>query len=671
MREKNWKVVVAPNSLKGSLSATETAEAIALGIGDVLPTAEVCKLPISDGGNDFLEALTQAQPEHRVECEVTGPLGSPVSAVYLYDPNNQLALIETATANGLTLVPQDQLNPLKASSYGVGELILDAMERGAKTITLGLGGSATNDGGMGMAEALGIRFLDADGATLSGNGENLALIHAIDLSEFHPQLNSIHFQAVCDVINPLLGADGATFTYGPQKGADHETLQKLESGLAHLATLFNTQLEIDVTELVSGGAAGGLGAALFAWLDADLLQGAEWVLEQIDINSALNNADLLITAEGALDNQTGFGKAPAAVASRAKKAGVPCIALAGQVTADNDGVSQSGINAAFSICPGPIPLDDAMKNAARYLRFATSQVLNSFISYPNSLINSPSDHRTHPAMIKKCIFPAAGYGTRFLPATKAMPKEVMPILDKPLIQYGVEEAMDAGMTDIGIITGRAKRAIEDHFDINYELEHQINGTPKEALLSGIRKIISDCTFSYTRQIEMLGLGHAILTAETLVGHEPFGVILADDLCINQGHDGIMQQMIKVYEKYRCSIVAIEEVSEDEVHKYGVIDASELDDGIYKINGMVEKPSREEAPSNLAIIGRYILTPEIFDIIRRTPPGKNGELQITDSLQIQAQENMVLAYRFQGRRFDCGSVDGFVDATNYFYQLSKS
>lgn len=270
-------------------------------------------------------------------------------------------------------------------------------------------------------------------------------------------------------------------------------------------------------------------------------------------------------------------------------------------------------------------------------------------------------------MIKKCVFPAAGYGTRFLPATKAMPKEMLPILDKPLIQYGVEEAMAAGMTDIGIITGRSKRAVEDHFDISYELEHQISGTPKEAYLAGIREIINHCTFSYTRQIEMRGLGHAILTAETLVGNAPFGVILADDLCINDEGAGIMQQMVRVYEKYRCSVVAIEEVEPDEVHKYGVIDASPMDDNVYKVNAMVEKPNPEEAPSNLAIIGRYILTPEIFDIIRRTPAGKGGEIQITDALETQAKENMVLAYRFKGRRFDCGSMHGFVEATNHFYE----
>jgi UTP--glucose-1-phosphate uridylyltransferase len=272
-------------------------------------------------------------------------------------------------------------------------------------------------------------------------------------------------------------------------------------------------------------------------------------------------------------------------------------------------------------------------------------------------------------MINKCLFPAAGYGTRFLPATKAMPKEILPILNKPLIQYGVEEALAAGMHEIAIVTGRGKRAIEDHFDISYELEHQISGTSKEQYLNDIRRLIDECTFSYTRQIEMKGLGHAILTGETLIGAQPFGVLLADDLCVGD-REPVMAQMAQLYRKYRCSIVAIEEVPAEEVHKYGVIACSPLEPDVFVVSDMVEKPSPEEAPSNLAIIGRYILTPDIFDILRRTPPGKNGELQITDALKTQAQEGMVLAYRFRGRRFDCGSIDGFVAATNYFYELQR-
>ncbi len=273
-------------------------------------------------------------------------------------------------------------------------------------------------------------------------------------------------------------------------------------------------------------------------------------------------------------------------------------------------------------------------------------------------------------MIRKCLFPAAGYGTRFLPATKAMPKEMLPVMAKPLIQYGVEEAVEAGMDTMAIITGRGKRAIEDHFDISYELEHQIKGTSKEYLLQEIRDLIGRCTFTYTRQIEMRGLGDAILKGRVLIGEEPFAVVLADDLCTNPEGAGILEQMRKIYEKYRCSIVAVQEVPEKQVHKYGIVAGKAIDERLTMVEMMVEKPSAEEAPSNLAIIGRYILTPDIFELIEKTEPGKGGEIQITDALMAQAQKGMVIAYRFEGRRFDCGSIDGFVEATNYFYHRNR-
>lgn len=269
-------------------------------------------------------------------------------------------------------------------------------------------------------------------------------------------------------------------------------------------------------------------------------------------------------------------------------------------------------------------------------------------------------------MLTKCIFPVAGYGTRFLPATKSQPKEMLPIVNKPLVQYGVEEAMEAGLTDIGFVTGRGKRAIADHFDISYELEHQIKGTGKEAYLDSIRKVISTCTFSYTRQSEMKGLGHAILTSRVMVGDEPFGVILADDLCVEQS-EGVMAQMVKLYKQFRCSIVAIEEVPMEDISRYGVIAGENIKEGLYRVTDMVEKPPADKAPSNLAIIGRYILTPDIFDILERTPPGANGEIQITDALLQQAKDGCVMAYKYRGKRFDCGSIDGFVDATNFMYK----
>ena len=272
-------------------------------------------------------------------------------------------------------------------------------------------------------------------------------------------------------------------------------------------------------------------------------------------------------------------------------------------------------------------------------------------------------------MIRKCLFPAAGYGARFLPATKATPKEMFPILTKPLIQYGVEEALHAGCDTMAIVTGRGKRAIEDHFDISYELEHQIKGTSKEPFLTEIRDVITKCTFSYTRQIQMKGLGHAIASGETLIGAEPFAVILADDLCYAEDKS-VLTQMVVLYEKYKCSIIAIEEVAPEETSKYGVIAGEEIEEGIYVINDMVEKPEPKDAPSNLAIIGRYILTPDIFDILKNTAPGRGGEIQITDALKKQAKNGMVIAYKFKGKRFDCGSVDGFVEATNFFYEKSK-
>jgi UTP--glucose-1-phosphate uridylyltransferase len=248
-----------------------------------------------------------------------------------------------------------------------------------------------------------------------------------------------------------------------------------------------------------------------------------------------------------------------------------------------------------------------------------------------------------------------------------MPKEMLPIVNKPLIQYGVEEALDAGLSQISMVTGRGKRALEDHFDISYELEQQIRDTDKEKYLVGIRRLIDECTFSYTRQVEMKGLGHAILSGRPLIGDEPFAVVLADDLCINTEGDGVLTQMVKLYNQFRCSIVAIQEVPEDEVHKYGVISGEMIRDDIFRVNSMVEKPKKEDAPSNLAIIGRYILTPDIFKLIEDTEPGKGGEIQITDALMKQAQEGCVLAYKFKGKRFDCGGAEGYIEATNFCFE----
>ena len=274
-------------------------------------------------------------------------------------------------------------------------------------------------------------------------------------------------------------------------------------------------------------------------------------------------------------------------------------------------------------------------------------------------------------MINKCLFPAAGFGTRFLPATKAIPKEMLPIITKPLLQYGVEESLSAGITNIAIVTGKGKRSIEDHFDSSIELESQLKETSKEYYLKDIKNIIEKATFTYVRQKKMLGLGHAILTGEALIGNESFAVILADDLCI--GSDGsVLSQMLKVFDKYKCSVVAIEEVSANDTDKYGIINGELIDgsDNIYRVTDMIEKPDSKEAPSNMAIVGRYIFTPDIFEIIKTIKPDKSGEIQITDALLAQAKQGNVIAYKFKGIRFDCGNVEGFIKATNHFAKLEN-
>ena len=274
--------------------------------------------------------------------------------------------------------------------------------------------------------------------------------------------------------------------------------------------------------------------------------------------------------------------------------------------------------------------------------------------------------------INKCLFPVAGYGTRFLPATKAIPKEMFPILTKPLLQHGVEEALSAGIVNMAIVTGRGKRAIEDHFDNAFELEAQLKNTPNEHYLKDISRVIEKATFSYVRQKKMLGLGNAISTGKTLIGNETFAVILPDDLCTNSGNS-VIAQMTELHKDYPdCCIVAVEEVSKEEVVKYGIVEienipniSKNIENRAFKVTNMIEKPTQKEAPSNLAIIGRYILTPEIFDVLEATSPDDNGEIQITDALMTLAKKNKVIAYKFKGRRFDCGSVKGFVIATNYF------
>jgi UTP--glucose-1-phosphate uridylyltransferase len=262
--------------------------------------------------------------------------------------------------------------------------------------------------------------------------------------------------------------------------------------------------------------------------------------------------------------------------------------------------------------------------------------------------------------IRKAVFPAAGMGTRFLPATKASPKEMLPLVDKPLIQYGVEEALASGLSEVVIITGRGKRAIEDHFDVNFELEYELREKNKLKLLEEMERISNMVNISYIRQKKALGLGHAVLCAEPAVDNEPFVVILSDDII--DSRVPATKQMMKVFYKYRSPVVAICEVDRESVSSYGIIDAVEVEDGVYQVRDMVEKPSPEKAPSNLAIIGRYILTPDIFTSLRNTKPGKGGEVQLTDALKDLMRHRLVYAYKFKGTRYDAGDKLGFLKAT---------
>ncbi len=270
-------------------------------------------------------------------------------------------------------------------------------------------------------------------------------------------------------------------------------------------------------------------------------------------------------------------------------------------------------------------------------------------------------------MITKCVFPVAGYGTRFLPATKSTPKEMLPVVNKPLLHYAVEEACAAGIQDMIMVTSRGKHSIQDYFDVSYELDSHIAGTPAEKSLYSIRGLLKNCTFSYTRQNEIKGLGHAVFSARHLLDSQPFAVTLADDLCITpKNSPGILSSLQQLHQEHGCSVVALAEVDDEKVSRYGVIRGKQLSDRVWKIEDMVEKPTLKEAPSRLAVVGRYLLTSDLLELLGQTEAGRNNEIQITDALKQKAQKGEMLGYLFDGQWFDCGSVKGFVAATNHVY-----
>jgi glycerate kinase len=374
------KIVVAPNALKGSLNAQAAAQAMSAGVRLAIPTAEIVQVPVADGGDGLLEVLENDQDLQRVSCSVTGPLGDPVTATLLYSTARQLAVIEMATAAGLALLPANALEPMQATTFGVGELLRQALDCGARRIILGVGGSATSDGGTGLLRALGARFLDVQGNALPGNAATLQDIRRIDLETLDPRLAHTRIEVICDVDNPLLGDQGTARVFALQKGASPAQIAMIEAGLENLASVVEQQLGRDIRELRGGGAAGGLGAGMAAILQAELRPGAVLVLELTGYETALAGASLVLTAEGRLDSQTAHGKAPAEVARLAERHGIPCIAIAGSLGTELASLHAAGITACFSLCPGPLSLDSAMQQAAPLLTRASEQAVRCFLA---------------------------------------------------------------------------------------------------------------------------------------------------------------------------------------------------------------------------------------------------------------------------------------------------
>ncbi|WP_163833543.1 glycerate kinase [Spartinivicinus ruber] len=375
------KIVIAPDSFKESLSSIEVADAVAQGIQQVLPDAELIKLPVADGGEGTIDAMVAGTQGSKFTCRVTGPMGTPVDACWGVLGDGVTAVIEVAEAVGLAKVPVQQRNPLKATSYGIGELIIEALNAGAKQFILGLGGSATNDGGAGMLQALGARLLNTAGDVISLGAEGLANLQQIDFNSLDSRLENVEFKVACDVDNQLLGPTGATYTYGPQKGADEPMLQQLENHLSHFAKVMQQALNRDIASTPGSGAAGGLGATLLGGFNAQLESGVDIVLDTIQLETYLSDADLVITGEGKIDSQTIYGKTPIGVAKRAKQYNCCVIALAGSMGAGYQAVYQQGIDAVFSVVPGVMNLTDALKTAAQNIEdtaFNIAKIVKSF-----------------------------------------------------------------------------------------------------------------------------------------------------------------------------------------------------------------------------------------------------------------------------------------------------
>ncbi|MGG5255092.1 glycerate kinase [Neobacillus sp. SM06] len=368
------KIVIAPDSFKESLTAMEVAEAIEKGMKQVLPDADYVKIPMADGGEGTVQSLVDATGGQMVFQTVTGPLGERVNAFFGMLGDGKTAVIEMAAASGLHLVPTVKRNPLLTTTKGTGELILAALDHGAQHIIIGLGGSATNDGGAGMAKALGVRLLDETGTEIGDGGVSLNQLRKIDCTTMDPRLKNIKIEVACDVDNPLTGERGASAIFGPQKGATPEMVAQLDANLGHFAEIIERDLAKKINDVAGSGAAGGLGGGLLAFLPAQLKRGVDIVIEATGLAEIVTDANLVITGEGKIDRQTIFGKTPIGVAKIAKSAGVPVIAIAGNIGDDSKIVHEHGIDALFSIVPGIVSLENAFENAGKYVENTAANI---------------------------------------------------------------------------------------------------------------------------------------------------------------------------------------------------------------------------------------------------------------------------------------------------------
>ncbi|MCM3330040.1 glycerate kinase [Bacillus cereus] len=368
------KVVIASDSYKESLKAIEVCEAIERGFRAIFPNAEYVKIPIGDGGEGTVESLVDATGGRIISISVTGPLREGIQAFYGISKDKKTAFIEMAAASGLQHVPVEKRNPLITTTKGTGELILHALDQGVEYIILGLGGSATNDGGAGMLEALGVRFINGKGEVIDPSGGTLHSIVTIDFSRMDPRLKGVKIEAACDVDNPLVGMQGASFVFGRQKGANIEMMKELDENLQHYANMLKRYVSFDVSEIPGAGAAGGMGAAVISVLKGDLRRGIEIVLDYTNFDKHIEDAHLIITGEGRIDKQTAYGKAPVGVAGRAKRFSVPVIAIGGSVSSDCSAVYEKGIDAVFSITTRPMTLEEAYKVAEENIEMTTKNI---------------------------------------------------------------------------------------------------------------------------------------------------------------------------------------------------------------------------------------------------------------------------------------------------------